>query len=332
MKKRSFLLLVFLVIIFVITTRYNGAVRSFILDFINPIKVSYLKFQNLSNSYLKQQEKIIKLQKENNRLNKLLIEQSNYIDQLAKVYKLIPSLVKQPYKSIYLVDTISYVKLNKLNEIMLTTPKDLNLTEGKLYGLIQKDVVAGVAEYKGSKLYGYLISNPKSTFSVLIGKDNVNGIAQGDGFNGLIVKYIPRWSKVEVGDKVRTSGLDNVFYPNVPVGIVKEVKTLDRYKEAKVQVYANLSKPSIFFLIADATPYITNDYVPKTTFPNINYPFVKVGEEQNQPTKAEQTKDDIVEPTDVKESDYLDILDSNIFWQKSLQIEEQNITQNSDSN
>ncbi len=327
MKKRSFLLLVFFIIVFVITTRYNGAVRSFVLDFINPIKISYLKFQNLSNSYLQQQENIIKLQQENAKLNKLLIEQSNYIDQLSKVYKLIPSLVKKPYKSIYLVDTISYVKLNKLNEIMLTTPKDFNFTEGKLYGLIQKDVAAGVAEYKDSKLYGYLLSNPKSTFSVLIGKDNVNGIAQGDGFNGLIVKYIPRWSKVEVGDKVRTSGLDNVFYPNVPVGVVKDVKTLDRYKEAKVAIYANLSKPSIFFMIADATPYITNDYMPNSTFPNREYPFVPINQE-DESTQADQTKDDIVEPTDIKESEYLDILDSNIFWQKSLQIEEQNITQN----
>jgi len=323
MKKRSFLLLVLLIIAFVISTRYDGAVRGFFLDFLNPIKVSYLKFQNLGSSYLSQQENIIKLQKENNRLKKLLIEQSNYIDQLSKVYKIVPSLVKKPYKSIYLVNTISYVKLNKLNEIMLTSPKDFKLQDDKLYGLIQNDVVAGIAVAKDNKLYGYLLSNNKSTFSVLIGKDSINGLAQGDGVNSLIIKYIPRWSSVKIGDKVRTSGLDNIFFPNIPVGVITDVVTLDRYKQAKVKIYAKLAKPGVFFLISDPTPYITNEYMPKTSFPNKVYPFIPVGSDDNGSIEATQTKDDIAEPQPVKDNQYLDILDSNPFWQKSLQIEGQ---------
>jgi len=326
-KKRSFLLLVLLIIGFVISTRYDGAVRSFFLDFLNPIKVSYLKFQNIGSSYLVQQQNILKLQRENNQLKKLLIEQSNYIDQLSKVYKIVPSLVKKPYKSIYLVNTISYLKLNKLNEIMLTSPKDFKLKDDKLYGLIQNDVVAGIAIPKDNKLYGYLLSNTKSTFSVVIGKDSINGIAQGNGVNSIVIKYIPRWSDVKIGDKVRTSGLDNIFFPNIPVGVVTDVNTLDRYKEAKVKIYAKLAKPTIFFLISDSTPYITNEYIPKTTFPNRDYPFIPVGKNNNSSATVTQTKDDIAQPKPVEDNNYLDILDSNPFWKQSLQIEGQDINQ-----
>ena len=324
MKKRGFLLLIVAVIVFVIVNRYNGATKSFFLDLINPVKVAYLKATNISDSYLKQQENILRLEEENNRLKKLLIEQSTYIQELSKIYKLLPSLAKKPYKSIYLTNTISYVKLNRLNEIMLTTPKNFEFKDNKPYGLLQNDVAAGIANSKDGKLHGYLLSNPKCTFSVIIGNKKVNGIAQGDKKDGMIIKFIPRWSNIQIGDIVKTSGLDNIFFPNVPVGVVTDIKLLDRYKEAKVKVYANLAKPTIFFLISDPTPYLTTDYTPKTSFPSKVYPFVSVQNPNQDATEAEQTQDETVEPTSIDENDYLNLFNSDFIWQKRLDIQENN--------
>ena len=323
MKKRSLILLILLVVLFVVFTKYNGVAKSFFLDFINPVKIAYLKFNNISNSYLKQQENILKLQEENNKLKKLLIEQSNYIEQLSKIYKLVPSLAKKPYKSIYLTNTISYIKLNRLNEIMLTTPKNFNFKNKKPYGLMQNDVASGVAQYKDGKLYGYLLSNPKCTFGVSIGKDKANGVAQGDKKDGMTIKFIPRWSKVQIGDIVKTSGLDSIFFPNIVVGVVSDVKILDRYKEAKVKIYAKLAKPSLFFLISDPTPYLTTDYTPNTTFPAKVYPFIKVNGEQGAQNETTQTKDGIVDPESLKEEDYQELFNSKIIWQNNLQFDNQ---------
>ena len=322
MKKRSFSLLILLVILFVVFTKYNGVAKSFLLDFINPIKIAYLKFNNISDSYLKQQENILKLQKENSKLKKLLIEQSNYIGQLSKIYKLIPSLVHKPYKSIYLTNTISYVKLNRLNEIMLTTPKNFKFKDKKPYGLMQDDVASGIAQYKDGKLYGYLLSNPKCTFSVIIGKDKVNGVAQGDTKDGMIIKFIPRWSKIQIGDIVKTSGLDSIFFPNIVVGVISDIKTLDKYKEAKLKVYAKLTNPSLFFLIADPTPYLTTDYTPNTSFPTRVYPFIKINEEQDRQNRATQTKENVIDPESLKEEDYQEIFNSKFIWQNQLEFEE----------
>ncbi len=322
MKKRRFLLLILLVILFIIFTKYNGAIKSFLLDFINPVKIAYLRFTNISDSYLKQQENILKLQKENNSLKKVLIEQSNYIGQLSHIYKLLPSLVKKPYKSIYLTNTISYIKLNRLNEVILTTPKNFAFKNKKPYGLMQNDFVAGIAQYIDGKLYGYLLSNPKCTFSVFIGKNKINGIAQGDNKDGMIIKFIPRWSKVQIGDIVKTSGLDSIFFPDIIVGVVSDVKTLDRYKEAKIKVYAKLSKPSLFFLISDPTPYLTTDYTPNTSFPTKLYPFIKVNKNENSQNDTTQTKEDVVEPESLKEEDYQELFNSKIIWQNRLDVEE----------
>jgi len=326
MRKRSLTLLIILIILFVIFNKYNGITKSFFLNFINPVKVAYLKLTNISDSYLKQQENILKYQNENRKLKKLLIEQSNYIDQLSKIYKLIPSLSKKPYKSIYLTDTISYVKLNRLNEIILTTPKNFNFEKKKLYGLMQNDMVSGIAQFKDDKLYGYLLSNPKCTFSVAIGDKKVNGVAQGDNKDGMIIKFIPRWSKIKIGDIVKTSGLDSIFFPRVTVGKIVDIKTLDRYKEAKVKVFANLSRPSTFFLISDATPYLTTDYMPKTSFPNKFYPFVPANGNTQDDTNTTQTKEQTISPELVNEQEYLELFNSKFIWQNKLQFEEENLT------
>ncbi len=323
MKKRSLLLLIILIILFVIFTKYNGAAKSFLLDIINPLKVTYQKITNISDSYIVQQRKILELEEENNKLKQTLIKQSVLMNQLTEIYKVLPSLEKKPYKNIYIVDTISYVKLNKLNEILLTTPKNFKFKKNKPYGFLQNDVAAGIALYDDGKLYGYLLSNPKCRFSVKIGKYEVNGVAQGDNKDGMVIKYIPRWSKISIGDKVVTSGLDNIFYPNVTVGTVTDIKLLDRYKEARVNVAANLSKPSVFFLIAEAKPYLTTNYIPKTSFPNKVYPFVPIDSnisiDNNETT---QTKENIVEPEYMNEQEYLKLFNSDIIWQNPLKFDQ----------
>jgi len=322
MKKRSLLLLIILILFFVTATKYNGAVKGFFLDFINPIKIAYNNFIKASDSYIQQKENIARLKEQNSKLEKLLIEQSRYIDELSKIYKLIPSLVNKPYKNLYIVNTISYVKLNKLNEIILTTPKNFKFKPKKLYGLIQKDVACGVAKFEGNKLYGYLLSNKKSIFSVAIGKKNVNGIAQGNGQNGLIINYIPRWSKIKVGDIVKTSGLDDLFFPNIPVGVITSIKNLDTYKSAKVNIYANLTNPSTFFLISDATPYLTTNYTPDTSFPDHVYPYVPAASKSDLNNSASQTKDDIVNPEYEQEPDYNQLFNYNLFLNQQLEMKE----------
>ena len=280
MKSRLILLIFLSILLFVLVNRNNQDLRSFVLNLVNPLKSNYKEItheiKNKGQSYLFQKEMIEKLGKENRVLRKYLLDQTHYLRQVGQLYKKLPTLQKLPYKSIALVDTISYVKLNKFNEILLTLPRKIPLKEGKVYGLIQDEVVAGTARLEGGLLYGELISNPKCRFDVFIGKERHPGIAEGVDKNLMAVKYIPKWAKIKEGDRVETSGLDGIFFSNIPVGIVKKVLVEGSYQTAYITTYADTMHPGLFFLITDSSPYLVSYYDQNRSFPGVDYPYAKL--------------------------------------------------------
>ena len=277
MKSRFLLLLLLAIILFVLLGRNRQEMRGVILGLVDPIKSYYKNFTrdltDKSHSYLFQKEQIEKLTKENRVLRKYLLDQTHYLRQVASLYKQLPSLEKLPYKSITLVDTVSYVKLNKFDEILLTPPSKTSLKEGKVYGLIQEEVVAGTARMQGGILYGYLLPNPKCRFSVFVGPKLHPGIAEGVADKLMAVRFIPKWAKVAKGDLVETSGLDGIFFANIPVGVVRSVQVEGSYKTAYIQTYADTLHPRMFFLITDATPYLVSRYDQNSSFPGRPYPY-----------------------------------------------------------
>ena len=275
MKSRVLFFLLLLVALFVIISQKNQTVHNSILAFINPIKQFYKqttqKVEDRSKSYIFQKESIKKLTKENKVLKKYLLDQTLYLQQVNTLYKKLPSLEKLPYKSITLVDTISYVKLNSFNEILLTYPKKHMLEENHPYGLIQNNTVGGTAVLKNGNLYGYLSSNPRCKFSVFIGKNRTPGIIQGVDKENMLIKYIPKWANIKEGDKVETSGLDGIFFANIPVGTIESVKVENSYKTAYVRSLADTLHPDFFFLITDTTPRLVSYYDQNSSFSDQNY-------------------------------------------------------------
>jgi rod shape-determining protein MreC len=194
MKTRLVAIAILLLLLTVLIARNDERINDTLLSIINPIKQKYTDFtQNLKNkgqSYLFQQESIERLSRENRLLRKKLLEQKHYIDQIENIYTALPKLSKQPIPNISIVQTISYVKLNSFSKIILTKP--LGLQKGKLYGLLQDKVVAGVAQIHNNQLYGYLTSDKQCRFSVFIGKENAPGIAIGNQANMMTVTFIPK--------------------------------------------------------------------------------------------------------------------------------------------
>ncbi len=94
-----------------------------------------------------------------------------------------------------------------------------------------------------------LLSNEKCQFSTFVGEDRMPGIAKGIDEKRMEVNFIPKWSKISVGDKVITSGVDNIFLANIPVGVVSEVVTRSTYKTAIIETYADVLHPNYFYLV-----------------------------------------------------------------------------------
>ena len=287
MKSRVVLIIILIIVLLILTGRNNSGLQKLVLDFINPIRITYKEFtkeiEDKSKSYIFQKKEIEKLSRQNRVLRKYLFDQINYLKQLSDVYEVIPSLKKLPYKNIVLVDTISYVKLNKFDQILLSLPKNYELNSSKVYGLIQKEQVAGVARLEKGHLYGYLVSNPECSFSVIVGPKKYPGVAFGKDYKSMVVKFIPKWADIKVGDFVQTSGFDGIFFAHIPVGVVKSIKIKESYKVATVETIADTMHPDIFFLILDAKPYLLSYYDKESTLQDQEYPF------ENQPPLKKDT-------------------------------------------
>jgi len=217
-----------------------------------PIKENYL---NITNSieesidkYLNQADSIAELENENILLRKYLYQQKIQIVQLQQLYRYSEDKFDF-HKNIIRVQTISYKKLNDFSQIYLT--KREKLTKDKIYGLIQKNVAAGIAIKDEGPLKGILLSNPACQFSTFIGEKKTPGIAKGIDAQSMEVNFIPKWSKVAIGDKVVTSGLDNIFLSDIPVGVVTKIITKSTYKTAIIKTYADVLHPNFFYLVKE---------------------------------------------------------------------------------
>ena len=306
MKTRLVIIAILLLMLTVLLTRNDERITDMLLGIINPIKQNYKHLtqglEEKSHSYIFQKESIEKLGRENRILRKRLLEQTHYIQQVKNIYNVLPKLSKLPIHNISISETISYVKLNSFSQIILTKPKDL--TENKLYGLIQGKVVAGTARVHNEQLYGYLTSDDKCRFSVFIGDDKAPGIATGKKANEMTIKFIPKWHKIKVGDKVKTSGLDDIFFSNIPVGIVTKIEVQSSYKVAHIKTYSDIYHPKTFFLINDAKATIAEDFDSNVTRLKPFRIITVVNKEQNLstalissiPSRIDQTQEETVEP------------------------------------
>ncbi len=217
-----------------------------------PIKRVYLNITNSINGsidkYISQSDTVDNLKKENILLRKYLYNQKMTINQLEDYSK---SKVKKydANDNVLHIQTLSYKKLNDFSYIYLTNIDDSQLKDDKIYGLIQKNVAAGIAIKKDNRLEGILLSNEKCQFSTFIGEKKMPGIAKGIDEKRMEINFIPKWSKIAVGDKVVTSGLDNIFLANIPVGVVSKVLTRSTYKTAIINTYANILHPNYFYLV-----------------------------------------------------------------------------------
>ena len=321
MKTRLVIIAILLLVLTVLLSRNDARITDALLGIINPIKQYYKNLtQNLedkSHSYIFQKESIEKLSRENRILRKRLLEQMHYIEEVKNIYEVLPDLSRLPVKNISITDTISYVKLNSFSQIILTKPKGLQ--EDKLYGLIQGRVVGGTARVHNNQLYGYLTSDDKCRFSVFIGESEAPGIALGRAKNEMIVKFIPKWHEIQEGDKVVTSGLDGIFFADIPVGIVTKIEVQSSYTVAHIKTYSDIFHPKTFFLINDPRATLTEGFDSNNTQLPTRYSIPDTGTDQNQtmlqqernatqeinstkpvissiPSRIDQTQHDVIEP------------------------------------
>jgi rod shape-determining protein MreC len=131
-----------------------------------------------------------------------------------------------------------------MTSIYITYDKNISTPKGLIYN----NTTAGVA-IKNIKNYSlaYLNNNKNVIYTVFIGNKKIPGILYGG--EKIIIKYIPKYHKIKVGDLVITSGLDKVFYEGVKVGKITSIKQTQLYQEATIKPFYNPLHPTFFYVV-----------------------------------------------------------------------------------
>lgn len=237
------------VALFIGAMYYTNIIQEPFIHALNSIKSTYhnsVKYTGdaLDKYFFQAQE--IKLLKENlaqYEKNHLVMQQlASEVNDLFAINN--SNLISNPKAE--LVRANSYEKFGDLNRLWLDV---VDYNGSKIYGLVYKETVAGIVIEKSGEPLALLNRDIKCAYAVHIGDKKAPGVAHGNNEKNLIVEFIPSWHKLNVGDIVTTSGLDNIFYKGLKVGEVLSITKSQGYQTTVIKPYYDSNEPSYFHMI-----------------------------------------------------------------------------------
>ena len=247
MNKKLFSFLSILIALFVGALYYSNSIQKPLISAQNQIKINYhnsIEFMEDSfNKHFFQADTSLQEKLDKYENNHLVMQQ--LASEINDLYKENNSSLKIEPK-VELIRTISYEKFGDLNRIWLEIP-DYN--SSKIYGLTYREIVAGIVISKNKRALGLLNKDIQSSYAVFIGSKHAPGIAHGNNGKNLVVKFIPAWFELEIGDEVITSGLDNIFFKGLKVGRVISFTKSQGYQNAIIEPYYQANDPGYFHMI-----------------------------------------------------------------------------------
>lgn len=243
-KVRNILILAFLVFI---SFYYGSTIKSNALVVNDAVVEGFYGFtdylKDKINEHFNQAEQIRILREQNKNLEEASVLLSTFANQLNLILE--DKNSTQYFPQISLVRAISYVQVGDYDRLWLSSTS-YNFAKSK--GLIYKGYTAGVVVLKDRRPMAILQGDEQCVFSVAIGTAKVPGIVQGQ--NGkVVIKFIPKWDKVNIGDEVLTSGLDEIFFAGIPVGKVTKIIDEDMYQSAELEPFVKVEIPSYMYMI-----------------------------------------------------------------------------------
>jgi len=145
-----------------------------------------------------------------------------------------------------IIQPLGYSQLGNFQKLWLELFKDYD--PQYIYGVLKEGNAVGIIVEKQNRPLMILAGDPECNFAVYIGEIKAPGIAFGLDAHTMIVRYIPEWIKINVGDKVVTSGLDHIFPIGIPVGEVLRMKKMQGFQNAKIRLYGDTLHPNFLHI------------------------------------------------------------------------------------
>lgn len=250
MIKKSFLSILFLFIFLIISINFSQTVQNMVLSITDKIKLFFLdrllSIDEFIKKHLNQAETIAELNKKVIDYEKNLYLLKAAIEEIKSLKSAFNSKI-ETNTTLHITKVISYVALGDFYKVWLEAQ---DLPKDRIYGLIYKGSVAGIAKYEDDRLMGILNGDQRCSYSVFIGKNKAPGIIKGDEQNGeLIIDYIPSWIEIDTNQTVVTSGMDSIFFEGIPVGVITKIEKTQGYQKAWLRPKENIFDAKYFFLV-----------------------------------------------------------------------------------
>jgi len=152
--------------------------------------------------------------------------------------------------NILIARSLYYENLNNHSRIWL----DLKKEDTSINGLIFHDIAVGIVKLQNLKPLALLNQDEKCNYGVFIGKEKAIGITHGiKNSQNILIKFIPLWNNINIGDEVSTNGLDNIFFEGLKVGrIIKIIKKINHF-EAIIKPYGSSSAKKYYSVYKSPT-------------------------------------------------------------------------------
>src|SRR5271163_2462870 len=136
----------------------------------------------------------------------------------------------------------------------------------KNMGVITPDGIVGkVIETFSNTSQVLLITDKEGGAGAMLAESRNQGTVGGTGEPLLEMKYIANDDKVDVGERVVTSGMDRIFPRDLPVGAVAEVKAGNPFKVIRVQPAASLERLEEVIVLTTLQPLVLEHDSPEAS-------------------------------------------------------------------
>jgi len=251
--KKIFLILFILIIVLVVINLIPGlnkGLGNFVYKIFSPIEKL---FSNIGKGFVGFFQMLISignLNQENIELKQKNLTLETEIAQLKEVKKE-NDFLKQTLeisKTEYVIEEVATVVGKDIQGIqdwvLINKGSNDDIKEGMIAISQEKALVGRIIE----ALEGYskvmLISHKDSTVSAILENSRTEGLVKRSEKGGLFMDFIPNTEKIEINEKVITSGMDNLYPKGIIVGTIESIDLSDNqiFQKIIISPAINFSK------------------------------------------------------------------------------------------